>query len=325
MLILFTTRYRTSLASGLVGFSPPCILDFILKGKLLTPRAKALHRSMVSLHISCMWPVLSDIYHMIVYIDLSKDPTIPPEWSKFLWDSWNSVLPTPGKVLFLSFSGTKLYQGVHEQFKRLWKRLTDLLQNILSLSGLTIWIIWRKIGKKWKRQYRNSEYYICSTFGVGVGRMVLIDSQVCFYHKQISILTLLTCIRFLIHRKIWSEASFFVFLLVNILHSYCRWCLQEFLSLRFLLLDIISLPTWKCEQAYIFPISWLFWQFSLKGRKSPIKFLWASKAETSAGAMSSLLALLLSPSLELIISLFHQCPCTQWGTQREVSGKTHYK
>lgn len=183
----------------------------------------------------------------------------------------------------------------------------------------------RARGKKWKKQYRNSEYYICSTFGVGVGRMVLIDSQVCFYHKWISILTPLTCTQFPIHREIWSQVSFSSFFWWTFYIAIVRWCLQEFLSLRFLLLVIISLPTWKCEQTYIFPISWLFWQFSLKGRKSPIKFLWAPKAETSAGVMSSLLALLLGPSLELIISLFHQCPCTQWGTQREVSGKTHYK
>lgn len=84
--------------------------------------------------------------------------------------------------------------------------------------------------KKWKSQCRNSEYYICSTFGVGVGRMVLIDSQVCFYHKQISILTPLTCTQFSIHRKIWSQASFSSFFWWTFYIAIVRWCPQEFLS-----------------------------------------------------------------------------------------------
>lgn len=164
------------------------------------------------------------------------------------------------------------------------------------------------------------------SLGVGVGRIVLIASQVRFYQKWISILTPLTCTQFSIYREIWSQVSSpLPFLWWTFYIAIVRWCLQEFLSSRFLLLDIISLPTWKCEQAYIFPISWLFWQCSPKGRKSPIKFPWAPKAETSAGVMSSLLVLLLGPSLDLIISLFRQCRCTRWGTQRKVSGKTHYK
>lgn len=157
---------------------------------------------------------------------------------------------------------------------------------------------------------------------------ILSDSQVHFGHEWISFLTTIALPQFPIHREIrckhtllGSLSSWWTFYIVIM-----KWCLQKFFPSGFLLWAIISLPTWKCEHAYIFPISWLFWQFSLKGRKNLIKFLLPppQKQKHLQESWVACWRCWAAPAWSWLSRLLWPCPC-RWGTHWKLSGKTHYK